>query len=88
MATVHFPQEPARYTSNMTVEFPVLIGGKRVQAEISADALKERFGARSDAGAELLRAFNASRKAIEHIARAKLPDRLATGRLLLDAADF
>lgn len=88
MATVHFPRIDPVYTPNTTVAFQAVVDGTQMTFEISEEALQDHFGAGSRTAADLISAFKRNRRAIEAVARLKLPARLAAGRPLLVSGDF
>lgn len=88
MPTIHFPQTEPIYTPRTTVSFDVVIDGQQVRCEISEEAMEDHFGGKAGDAADLIRAFKASRGAIEAVGRVKLPARIAAGRGLLITQDF
>lgn len=88
MPTVHFPPTQPAYTPNDTVAFQVVIDGRLATAEITSEALQDRFGASGRRSNDLLIAFKKNRREIEDIARVKLPKRVSAGRGLLVTVDF
>jgi hypothetical protein len=67
---IHFPNDPPLYSGpNLTLTFPALVDGERVNCSITAEALEDHFGAVSPREEDTLRAFNDNRNKIEHAAR-------------------
>jgi hypothetical protein len=83
---IRFPDSPPAMTLNATVAFDAIVDGQNDTCEISFEALKDHFGASSDAEQELLGAFIRGKTRIHDIARQKWPD--AVDRWLLLTADF
>jgi len=72
---IRFPEDPPRYCGpNLTLTFPALVDGERVNCSITAEALEDHFGARSPREEDALRAFNGNRHKIEHAARRMLQE--------------
>ena len=85
---IQFSKLPAVYTQNTTVAFLAKINGIDATCEISGEALRDHFGAKSMVGSELLIAFEANRGLIESAASAVMPNRAPTGKCLLFSTDF
>jgi hypothetical protein len=67
---IHFPEELPEYCArDLVVAFPAEVDGARVQCAITAEALEDHFGAASLREDDLITAFNANRRPIEHAAR-------------------
>jgi hypothetical protein len=70
-----FPNEAPAYSGpELTVAFPAMIDGKRVECTITAAALEDHFGAASTRAEDMLGAFDTHRERIEAIARRVLKD--------------
>jgi hypothetical protein len=67
---IHFPERPPVYSAtNLTVVFPALVDGHRVECAISVEALEDHFGVESTNEVGWLRAFDRGRACIEQAAR-------------------
>jgi hypothetical protein len=67
---IHFPDDPPIYCGpDLTLTFPAVVDGERVNCSITAEALEDHFGAKSPREEDTLRAFNGNRQKIEHAAR-------------------
>lgn len=67
---VFFPGAvPIYYGTNLRLAFPATVDGRAVECRISAEALKDHFGARSVRESDLYEAFAAHRAEIESAAR-------------------
>jgi len=84
---IDFPnEEPSVMYNNTGVAFSAQIDGNSITVEITEDALRKHFGAKSQKKHDLLSAFISGKSRIHEVARRKIPH--AAGRLLLVAADF
>jgi hypothetical protein len=67
---ISFPNEIPEYSAReLTLAFPALVDGERVQCEITAEALEDHFGAASPRLEDMVGAFDAHRARIEAAAR-------------------
>ena len=67
---ISFPAAPPMYSGpDLTLMFPAVVDGERVDCSITAEALEDHFGAESPREEDTLRAFNRNRTRIEHAAR-------------------
>ncbi|MEJ0004018.1 MAG: DUF1488 domain-containing protein [Pararobbsia sp.] len=67
---ISFPHDTSTFRgTNLTIVFPALVDGKRIECAISAEALEDHFGAQSARETDLLAAFVEHRPAIEQAAR-------------------
>lgn len=70
-----FPKEVPEYSGReLTLAFPALVDGERVQCIITAEALEDHFGAESSRPEDMLGAFAAHRARIEAAARRLLSE--------------
>jgi hypothetical protein len=70
-----FPKEEPEYSGpDLTLAFPAMIDGKRVECTITAAALEDHFGAASPRAEDMLDAFDHHRDRIEAVARRLLKD--------------
>jgi len=70
-----FPKEiPAYSGPDLTLAFPAMIDGKRVECTITAAALEDHFGAASPRAEDMLHAFDNHRDRIEAVARRLLSE--------------
>jgi hypothetical protein len=70
-----FPKEVPEYSGGeLTLAFPAMIDGKRVECTITAEALEDHFGAASPRCEDMLHAFDSHRDRIEAVARRLLSD--------------
>ncbi len=72
---ITFPKEiPAYSGPDLTLAFPALVDGERVECTITAEALEDHFGAASPRFEDMLGAFDAHRPRIEAAARRLLSE--------------
>ncbi|HEY1611958.1 MAG TPA: DUF1488 domain-containing protein [Paraburkholderia sp.] len=65
-----FPKEAPEYSGpDLTLAFPAMIDGERVECTITAAALEDHFGAASPRAEDMLDAFDHHRDRIEAVAR-------------------
>lgn len=70
-----FPKELPEYSGrDLTLAFPVMVDGERVECTITAEALEDHFGAASPRAEDMLDAFDHHRDRIEAVARRLLSD--------------
>ncbi|WP_233867420.1 DUF1488 domain-containing protein [Paraburkholderia adhaesiva] len=70
-----FPNEVPEYSGGeLTLAFPAMVDGKRVECTITAEALEDHFGAASPRAEDMLHAFDSHRERIEAVARRLLSD--------------
>ena len=70
-----FPKEAPEYSGrDLTLAFPVMVDGQRVECTITAEALEDHFGAASSRAEDMLDAFDHHRDGIEAVARRLLSD--------------
>lgn len=70
-----FPKECPEYSGReLTLAFPALVDGERVECTITAEALEDHFGAESSRIEDMLDAFAAHRARIEAAARRLLSE--------------
>lgn len=70
-----FPKELPEYSGrDLTLAFPVMVDGERVECTITAEALEDHFGAVSSRAEDMLDAFELHRDSIEAVARRLLSD--------------
>lgn len=70
-----FPNEAPAYSGpDLTLSFPVMVDGERVECTITAEALEDHFGAASSRADDMLDAFDHHRDGIEAVARRLLSD--------------
>jgi hypothetical protein len=70
---IAFPVEAPVYRAfEVSVAFPAVVDGKRLECAISAEALEDHFGAPSLSAADLIAAFDAHRDPIQRAARRML----------------
>jgi len=73
-----FPNEAPEYSGrDLTLAFPVMVDGERVECTITAEALEDHFGAASSRAEDMLHAFDRHRDHIEVVARRLLSDTCA-----------
>jgi hypothetical protein len=83
-----FPQERPEYCGrDLVLAFPAMVDGKRVQCAITAEALEDHFSAASLREDDLIGAFDANRRAIEHAAQRMLGE-LGGNPVLLHSGYF
>ncbi|MDR3738231.1 MAG: DUF1488 domain-containing protein [Terracidiphilus sp.] len=88
MTHITFPRERPEYCGrDFILAFTAVVDGKRVQCAITAEALEDHFGAVSLREDDLISAFDAHRKAIEHAARRML-DEVGSNPILLHSGYF
>jgi hypothetical protein len=72
---INFPKEVPEYSGReLTLAFPAMIDGERVECTITAAALEDHFGAESARAEDMLHAFDNHRDRIEAVARRLLSD--------------
>lgn len=72
---ITFPKELPEYSGrDLTLAFPVMVDGERVECTITAEALEDHFGAASPRAEDMLDAFDHHRDRIEAVARRLLSD--------------
>jgi hypothetical protein len=72
---ITFPKEIPEYSGReLTLAFPALVDGERVECTITAEALEDHFGAASPRFEDMLGAFDAHRPRIEAAARRLLSE--------------
>jgi len=65
-----FPKAVPEYSGrDLTLTFPVMVDGERVECTITAEALEDHFGAASSRAEDMLGAFDHHRDGIEAVAR-------------------
>jgi len=70
-----FPKELPEYSGrDLTLAFPVMVDGERVECTITAEALEDHFGAPSSRAEDMLAAFDHHRDGIEAVARRLLSE--------------
>ncbi|CAB3773005.1 DUF1488 domain-containing protein [Paraburkholderia humisilvae] len=70
-----FPNEVPEYSGReLTLAFPAMVDGERVECMITAEALEDHFGAASPRIEDMLGAFDAHRTRIEAAARRLLSE--------------
>jgi hypothetical protein len=70
-----FPNEAPEYSGReLTLAFPALVDGERVECAITAEALEDHFGAASPRFEDMVGAFAAHRSRIEAAARRLLSE--------------
>jgi hypothetical protein len=70
-----FPKEVPEYSGReLTLAFPAMVDGERVECTITAEALEDHFGAASPRAEDMLHAFDRHRDRIEAVARRLLSD--------------
>jgi Protein of unknown function (DUF1488) len=72
---ITFPKEAPEYSGReLTLVFPALVDGERVQCTITAEALEDHFGAASSRLEDMVGAFDAHRGRIEAAVRRLLAE--------------
>jgi len=72
---IMFPKATPEYCGrDLTLAFPVMVDGERVECTITAEALEDHFGAASSRAEDMLDAFDSHRDGIEAVARRLLSD--------------
>jgi hypothetical protein len=72
---ITFLKELPEYSGrDLTLAFPVMVDGERVECTITAEALEDHFGAASHRAEDMLDAFDHHRDRIEAVARRLLFD--------------
>jgi hypothetical protein len=72
---ISFPKEAPEYSGReLTLVFPALVDGERVQCTITAEALEDHFGAASPRLEDMVGAFDAHRGRIEAAVRRLLAE--------------
>jgi hypothetical protein len=75
MRHITFPQERPEYCGrDLVLAFPAMVDGERVQCTITAEAMEDHFSAASLREDDLIVAFDAHRRAIEHAAKRMLDE--------------
>jgi hypothetical protein len=70
-----FPKEVPEYSGGeLTLAFPAMVDGERVECTITAAALEDHFGAASPRAEDMLDAFDSHRDRIEAVARRLLSE--------------
>ncbi|RQH05514.1 DUF1488 domain-containing protein [Paraburkholderia dinghuensis] len=70
-----FPKVVPEYSGGeLTLAFPAMVDGQRVECTITAEALEDHFGAASPRAEDMLHAFDSHRERIEAVARRLLSD--------------
>ena len=70
---IQFPNEAPEYSGReLTLAFPAMVDGQRVECMITAEALEDHFGAASPRLEDMIVAFDAHRPRIEAAAFANL----------------
>jgi hypothetical protein len=65
-----FPNEAPEYSGReLTLAFPAMVDGERVQCSITAEALEDHFGAASSRLEDMVGAFSTNRSRIEAATR-------------------
>jgi hypothetical protein len=84
---INFPNVDPVVMPNGAVTFPAQVDGQTITVEITEEALREHFGAKSRDWHDLIAACISGKRRIRKVARRKIP-LAAAGRYLLVAADF
>ncbi|CAM2150409.1 DUF1488 domain-containing protein [Paraburkholderia tropica] len=72
---IQFPNESPEYSGRaLTLAFPAMIDGERVECTITAAALEDHYGAASTRAEDMLDAFDHHRENIEAVARRLLSE--------------
>ncbi|GLU31854.1 DUF1488 domain-containing protein [Trinickia caryophylli] len=72
---ITFPKAVPEYSGReLTLAFPALVDGERVECTITAEALEDHFGAASSRLEDMMGAFDAHRARIEAAARRLLSE--------------
>lgn len=72
---IQFPNETPEYSGReLTLAFPAMIDGQRVECMITAEALEDHFGAASPRLEDMIVAFDAHRPRIEAATRRLLSE--------------
>ncbi|MEM5329455.1 DUF1488 domain-containing protein [Paraburkholderia sp. JHI2823] len=72
---IMFPNEAPEYSGpDLTLAFPAMVDGERVECLITAAALEDHFGAASPRAEDMLNAFDHHRDRIEACARRLLSE--------------
>jgi hypothetical protein len=72
---INFPKEVPEYSGReLTLAFPAMVNGERVECMITAEALEDHFGAASPRLEDMLGAFDAHRPRIEAATRRLLSE--------------
>jgi hypothetical protein len=72
---IQFPNEAPEYSGReLTLAFPAMIDGQRVECMITAEALEDHFGAASPRLEDMVVAFDAHRERIEAATRRLLSE--------------
>ncbi|TAM01043.1 MAG: DUF1488 domain-containing protein [Paraburkholderia sp.] len=78
-----FPKVVPEYSGpDLTLAFPAMIDGQRVECTITSAALEDHFGAASPRAEDMLHAFDNHRDRIEAVARRLLSETDARCRVL------
>ncbi|MDE1181605.1 DUF1488 domain-containing protein [Paraburkholderia sp.] len=72
---INFPNETPAYSEyELTLAFPALVDGERVECMITAEALEDHYGAASPRLEDMVDAFDAHRERIEAATRRLLSE--------------
>lgn len=72
---INFPNETPEYSGReLTLAFPAVVDGERVECTITAEALEDHYGAASTRIEDMVHAFDAHRERIESITRRLLSE--------------
>ncbi|MBC8747000.1 MULTISPECIES: DUF1488 domain-containing protein [Paraburkholderia] len=72
---IHFPNEAPEYSGReLTLAFPAMVDGQRVECMITAEALEDHFGAASSRLEDMIVAFDTHRPRIEAATRRLLSE--------------
>jgi hypothetical protein len=72
---IHFPNEAPEYSGReLTLAFPALVDGARVECTITAEALEDHYGAASARLEDMVGAFSEHRPRIEAATRRLLSE--------------
>jgi hypothetical protein len=72
---INFPNEAPEYSGReLTLAFPALVDGERVQCSITAEAMEDHFGAASYRFEDMIGAFDTHRERIEAATRRLLSE--------------
>lgn len=82
-----FPKGDPVVTPNGAIAFAAQVNDQTITVEITEEALREHFGAKSRNPHDLITAFISGKSHIHRVARRKIP-LAAAGRYLLLAGDF
>lgn len=82
MQIIFLKEVPEYSGRELTLAFPVMVDGQRVECTITAEALEDHFGAASPRAEDMLHAFDSHRDRIEAVTRRLLSDTSAQCRVL------